>query len=81
MKWARAQNMKDIEIIHIRDWHDPNVHEEGDHLQLFGKHCIQNTPGAELVLGLGKEVEKRENEHFVNVSGFNDFAGSVESLS
>jgi hypothetical protein len=45
MNWARSQDPKKIELIHIRDWHDPDDPEQFEHLQRFGEHCIMNTSG------------------------------------
>src|SRR5215213_8698971 len=49
--WALAQPADSLEIIHVLDWHDRDDPRQRDHLLMFGDHCIQNTPGAELVLG------------------------------
>lgn len=73
MSWARAQPGGILEIVHIRDWHDPNDPRQSDHLRKFGNHCLQNTPGAELVLGLDSELPGRLNEHVVDSIALNDF--------
>eukprot|EP01114_Cavostelium_apophysatum_P020086 TRINITY_DN6634_c0_g1_i4.p1 TRINITY_DN6634_c0_g1~~TRINITY_DN6634_c0_g1_i4.p1 ORF type:complete len:814 (-),score=150.15 TRINITY_DN6634_c0_g1_i4:79-2520(-) len=77
MKWARAQNPEDLEVLHIRDWHSKSDPHSQEHLDTFGVHCIQNTRGAELVLGLGSAVDKRSNEHYVNSAGLSDFEGTT----
>lgn len=61
MAWARAQDPLALCVAHIRDWHDPKDPAQADHLQTFGPHCLQGTPGAELVLGLDEEVGARDN--------------------
>jgi len=70
--WARAE--EDLEVVHIRDWHDPSDPAQSAHLGQFGTHCVRGTPGAELVVGLGKEDHPRE--HFVDSTTLNDFEGT-----
>ncbi len=62
---AKCRNDKTVKTVHIRDWH----HRERDkeHLSQFGEHCLQDTKGAELIVGVG------EGEVFVNGRGLNDF--------
>ena len=91
MRWARAQAVDELTIVHVRDWHDPVGHDpvghdpvgherdpqvDRQHFERFGPHCVANTPGAQLVLGLDAEVASRPNEHYVNASGLNDFHGT-----
>lgn len=55
------------------DWHDPDDPQQLHHLARFGTHCLMNTEGARMVLGL--EEGKQGNEEFVNASvgdGLND---------
>lgn len=73
MAWARAQPPDTLEIVHIRDWHDPGAPGEQDHLALFGPHCLRDTPGARLVLDLDAAIAGRPNEHLVDAIGLNDF--------
>ena len=49
-----------------RDWHSRDSHSE--HFKRFSEHCIANTPGAALVLGLEEGAKDRPNEFFVNAS-------------
>jgi hypothetical protein len=49
-----------------RDWHSRDSHSE--HFERFSEHCIANTPGAALVLGLEEGAKDRPNEFFVNAS-------------
>ncbi len=76
MQWARQQPEDDLEIVHIRDWHNPEDPQQKNHLERFGAHCIANTPGAELVLGLDSQVDARSNERFVDSLTLNDFVGT-----
>jgi len=50
--WAREKQQQNsqftssmLEIIHLRDWHDPNNPSQVSHLRSFGAHCIKNTRG------------------------------------
>ena len=52
MQWAQAQDSATLEVIHIRDWHDPADPQQAQHLQHFGNHCIKNTPGAEFAFAI-----------------------------
>jgi protein-tyrosine phosphatase/nicotinamidase-related amidase len=70
MKWAYEQDKDQLEIIHIRDWHDHNNPQEKNHFNQFGHHCIKNTEGAEFVF---KEQMAHHEDHIVNASGLNDF--------
>jgi len=76
MAWARAQPADALEVLHIRDWHDPADAAQHDHLQTFGKHCVRGSAGAELVLGLDAAVVPLPNESFVEATGLNDFQGT-----
>ena len=73
MHWAREQPGEDLSVIHIRDWHDRDDPMQRHHLEQFGEHCIQNTPGAELVLGLDTMVDQRSSERFIDATTLNDF--------
>jgi protein-tyrosine phosphatase/nicotinamidase-related amidase len=69
--WARAQKPEDVCVIHIRDWHDPDDPRQADHLATFGPHCLQETPGSRLVVGMDQEL--RPNEFMVDAIALNDF--------
>jgi len=43
--WARGLAPDAIDLIHIRDWHDPGDPAQREHLQRFGAHCLQGSPG------------------------------------
>lgn len=77
MTWARAQSEDELAILHIRDWHDPDDPTQRAHLELFGEHCIQGTPGAQLVLELDDGVHQRAGERFVDSISLNDFVGTT----
>jgi protein-tyrosine phosphatase/nicotinamidase-related amidase len=74
--WARGQPKNTIEILHIRDWHDPDDPEQHDHLQRFGAHCIKGSSGARLVLGMDEEAAAADNEAIVDSLTLNDFEGT-----
>lgn len=76
MHWARAQSPAKLHIIHIRDWHDANDALQKEHLEMFDAHCLQNSDGAKLVLGLEENIADRKNEHVVNSLTLNDFEGT-----
>ncbi|HET9931690.1 MAG TPA: isochorismatase family protein [Polyangiaceae bacterium] len=75
MAWARGRAESEMEIIHIRDWHDPNDPRQRDHLARFGDHCVRGTRGAELVFGL--DEAQRANEIVVDAIALNDFEGTT----
>lgn len=69
MNWA-YEKPNNLKVINIRDWHDENDPSQAQHLEQFGKHCIQNTKGAEFVFEKSRVLEK---ESIINASGLNDF--------
>lgn len=77
MEWAMGKNSNELQIIHIRDWHNPTDPLQSKHLEQFGEHCVQNTKGSEFVYnsisgGVGNK-EFLSNGSIVNASGLNDF--------
>lgn len=72
MNWAYKQ--KELEIIHIRDWHNENDKQQVGHLNQFGLHCIQNTEGAQFVF---EKVRKNEGDTIIDASGLNDFVDTA----
>lgn len=54
MKWAYNQPMEDMEIIHIRDWHDPEDPAQKEHLKIYGEHCIKMSHGSRFAFKLDK---------------------------
>lgn len=47
MRWAYERTDRELRLIHVRDWHDPEEKVVQDHFKIFGEHCVQGTPGAE----------------------------------
>jgi protein-tyrosine phosphatase/nicotinamidase-related amidase len=76
MAFARSPGAGTLEIVHIRDWHDPTDAPQAAHLAQFGSHCVAGTPGAQLVLDLESGAADRPTEHFVEATGLNDFEGT-----
>jgi protein-tyrosine phosphatase/nicotinamidase-related amidase len=71
--WAREQPLDALDVLHVRDWHDPADPAQRTHLEQFGPHCLRGTPGASLVLDLDA---LRPNEAYVDAVGLNDFQGT-----
>lgn len=71
IEWAYKIPEQDLEIIHIRDWHNPAEISHKTHLEQFGSHCIQNTPGAQFVFE--EHILESRKHHIINASGLNDF--------
>ncbi len=76
MDWAKLVPPDEIDVVHIRDWHDPDDPAQRDHLETFGEHCVRGTVGAHLVLGLDELAAERPNHHIVDSLTFNDFEGT-----
>src|SRR6516162_9196398 len=74
--WARSLPADAIDLIHIRDWHDPDDPAQREHLQRFGPHCLQGTAGARLVLGMDERAMAAENERIVDSLTLNDLEGT-----
>ncbi|MDH5637372.1 MAG: isochorismatase [Nitrospinota bacterium] len=73
MDWAYRQPQSQLNIIHIRDWHDPAEEMQKSHMALFGAHCLEGSPGANFAFpepsdGLATVV---------NSLTLNDFHGST----
>jgi protein-tyrosine phosphatase/nicotinamidase-related amidase len=72
MRWAYQQSDEDLEIIHLRDWHDPEDENQKEHLELYGDHCIQYTDGSRFAFHLDKYprlatiIESLQLNDFVN---------------
>jgi protein-tyrosine phosphatase/nicotinamidase-related amidase len=52
MKWAYDQPEEELEIIHLRDWHDAKDPDQLTHLETIGTHCIAGTEGAKFAFYL-----------------------------
>jgi nicotinamidase-related amidase/aminoglycoside phosphotransferase (APT) family kinase protein len=74
--WARSQATDAIDLIHIRDWHDPRDPAQREHLQRFGAHCLQGSAGARLVLGMDERAMAAANERIVDSLTLNDLEGT-----
>lgn len=81
MRWAHDQPDEKQRLIHIRDWHNPNEKHVQDHFEIFGEHCIQDSPGAEFAFFSQELGEK--NNLIVDSLTLNDFQGTglEEALS
>lgn len=71
MRWAYDQSADDLQIIHIRDWHDAGDGEQAAHLAQFGMHCIKDSEGADFVFH--KQIKAERPHAVVDASGLNDF--------
>lgn len=74
--WAHALPADAIDLIHIRDWHDPDDPAQAEHLQRFGAHCLRGTAGARLVLGMDERAAAAVNELVVDSRTLNDVEGT-----
>ena len=64
--WAHGLAPDAIDLVHIRDWHDPGDPAQREHLQRFGAHCIKGSHGARLVLGMDERAGAASNEVIVD---------------
>lgn len=71
LEWAYDTSEDTLELVHIRDWHNPDDPAQKDHLEQFGAHCVQNTHGADFVFSRYRKAGRKES--VVNASGLNDF--------
>ena len=74
--WAHGLAPDAIDLIHIRDWHDPGDPAQREHLQRFGAHCIKGSNGARLVLGMDERAGAASNEVIVDSLALNDLEGT-----
>src|SRR5215475_3709110 len=74
--WARSLPTDAIDLIHIRDWHDPSDPAQREHLQQFGAHCLQGSSGAQLILGMDERAKAAANERIVDSLTLNDLEGT-----
>jgi nicotinamidase-related amidase len=75
--WARGLAPDAIDLIHIRDWHDPGDPAQREHLERFGAHCLQGSAGAQLVLGMDELAIAAANERIVDSLTLNDLEGPI----
>jgi len=76
IEWARSLPADAIDLIHIRDWHDPDDPAQREHLARFGAHCLQGSGGARLVLGMDERARAAANELIIDSLTLNDFEGT-----
>jgi len=76
ISWARGLALDAIDLIHIRDWHDPGDPAQREHLERFGAHCLQGSAGARLVLGMDERAMGAVNERIVDSLTLNDLEGT-----
>ncbi|MDE3086835.1 MAG: isochorismatase family protein, partial [Acidobacteriota bacterium] len=74
--WARSLPEDEIDVVHIRDWHDPADPSQREHLERFGAHCVKGSRGARLVLGMDDATTRGANEHLVDSLTLNDLEGT-----
>ena len=74
--WARSLATDAIDLIHIRDWHDPGDPAQREHLQRFGAHCLQGSSGARLILGMDERAMAAANERIIDSLTLNDLEGT-----
>ena len=74
--WAHGLSSDAIDLIHIRDWHDPDDPAQREHLRRFGAHCLQGSIGARLVLGMDERASAADNVQIVDSITLNDFEGT-----
>lgn len=71
MNWAQSLDKAQLQILHIRDWHDAKDAQQRSHLQQFGSHCIAGTTGAEFIFDVDPA-----RASIVNSTTLNDFEGT-----
>jgi nicotinamidase-related amidase/aminoglycoside phosphotransferase (APT) family kinase protein len=74
--WARGLGPDAIDLIHIRDWHDPGDPAQREHLKRFGAHCLQGSAGARLILDMDAQAMTAANERIIDSLTLNDFEGT-----
>ncbi|NQY99829.1 MAG: isochorismatase family protein [Bdellovibrionales bacterium] len=62
----------EIEVLHIRDWHDLNDEGQKAHLRQFGEHCIKETTGARFLFNLPDQ----SNVRVIDSLTLNDFVST-----
>lgn len=72
LNWLRGRPAEEILIIHLCDWHDPEDPAQKEHLRQFGMHCLKDSEGGRLVLGLGTESSLTANERVFKTTSLSD---------
>lgn len=70
LDWAHRTPRENLEIVHVRDLHDPADPEQADHLEHFGSHCLAGTAGSEFVFAPPRAAGRAET---VSSTTLNDF--------
>ncbi|MCA9797066.1 MAG: isochorismatase family protein, partial [Candidatus Eremiobacteraeota bacterium] len=71
MSWAYQTPDELLRVFHLRDWHDPDDPEQQAHLERFGPHCLQGTPGAEFAFAA--PVDRKAGVCVIDSLSLNDF--------
>ncbi len=74
MAWACQQSPRELGIIHLRDWHDPDDPLQAAHVQLFGEHCLAGSDGARFVFE--DWVDPGREASVIDSLTLNDFQGT-----
>lgn len=74
MRWANGMPDDKLNVIHIRDWHDPDDSAQMEHLDRFGPHCIKGTTGA--AVAFQTETASDKDIHRIDSLTLNDFHGT-----
>lgn len=73
MNIAHGIPAEQLEIIHIRDWHEQSDNSQADHLRTFGNHCLAGSPGAAFVPPIEAGLTGRPGVTIIDSRGLNDF--------
>lgn len=68
-----------LNMIHVRDWHDPSDPDQRAEMELFGPHCVEDSPGSEFVCGFHRELSTHPRSRMVNSTSLNDTLEGVLS--
>lgn len=69
MNWAHSQPEHQLDVIHVRDWHDLLDPSQKSHLDYFGSHCLHDTEGAQFAFA----TSTHRTTKIVNALTLNDF--------
>jgi len=74
LDWAHDRPVQELDIVHIRDAHDPDDPNQSEHLLHFGSHCLQGTAGIEFAFTL--PPARRQRVEIIDSTTLNDFIGT-----
>lgn len=74
LDWAYDLPDDVLRLLHLRDWHDPEDPIVRAHLDQFGDHCLQGTPGARFAFPVPESSAKVVE--VVDALSLNDFVGT-----